>query len=56
MDDGSFVQIWFATAHGAVSYRVGLSGCRFGLPDETKLKDFGRWPDQPRFTLSAPNR
>lgn len=44
-DDGSFVQAWFATAHGEVSYRVELAGGRFLRPRQDKLKDFGTWPE-----------
>lgn len=43
-DDGSFVQVWFATADGSLSYRVALSGCRLGAPEQSKMRDFGEWP------------
>jgi hypothetical protein len=44
-DDESFVQIWFTNLNGTFSYRVGLAGCRFDLPEQAKLMDFGPWPE-----------
>ncbi|WP_164512602.1 hypothetical protein [Nocardioides baekrokdamisoli] len=41
MDDGSFVQIWFLTASGDASIRIGLRGCVFYLPPRS---DLGVWP------------
>ena len=43
MDDGSFVQVWFTTSGGSVSFRIGLTGCRFDAPKN--LGDLGGWPD-----------
>jgi hypothetical protein len=42
LDDGSFVQAWFWSGAGAVSFRVGLAGCAFDLP--SRLGDLGSWP------------
>lgn len=41
-DDGSFVQAWFATETGALSFRIDLRGCAFDKP--TNPADLGTWP------------
>lgn len=45
MDDKSFVQVWFQTTEGDVSFRIDLTGCAWYRP--TNSADLGTWPYSP---------
>lgn len=44
MDDGRFVQLWFATPRGDITFRMALSGCAFDVPHD--VGDLGSWPPE----------